>query len=86
MSQSGSEVVAPFGVVGQSDTDRSLEVMYLTAIAVGRTGELDEVLDRVLNLVFDWVEADRGCIMLRDTESGELQPAARCDREPDRMT
>ena len=64
-----------------SESDRSLEVMYLTAIAVGRTDDLDEVLNRVLRLVFDWVEADRGCVMLRDPQSGELQPASRCDRE-----
>ncbi len=80
LSQSAGEALVPVGGAGQSDADRSLEVMYLTAIAVGRTGDLDEVLDRVLNLVFDWVEADRGCIMLRDSESGELHPAARCDR------
>lgn len=70
--------------------DRSLEVMYRTALAVGRTTEIPELLDRVLRLVFDWVEGDRGCIMLRDTETDELQPAARCDREgkhaADRMT
>ena len=65
----------------KSDTDRSLEVMYLTAIAVGRSDDLNEVLGRILRLVFDWVEADRGCIMLRDPESGQLQPAARCDRD-----
>lgn len=63
-----------------TDADRSLEVMYLTAIAVGRTDDLDELLNRILRLVFDWVEADRGCIMLRDNESGELRPAGRCDR------
>ncbi|MEM8913829.1 MAG: ATP-binding protein, partial [Planctomycetota bacterium] len=63
------------------DSDRSLEVMYSTALAVGRTGDLDEVLDRVLRLVFDWVEADRGCIMLQDPESKRLTPAARCDRD-----
>ncbi len=63
-----------------SQSDRSLEVMYLTAIAVGRTDDLDELLNRILRLIFDWVEADRGCIMLRDPESHELQPAARCDR------
>ncbi len=63
-----------------SRADRSLEVMYLTAIAVGRANDLDELLNRILRLVFDWVEADRGCIMLRDPESSELQPAARCDR------
>lgn len=62
------------------DSDRSLEVMYLTALAVGRTDDLDQVLDRVLRLVFDWVEADRGCIMLRDPETKRLIPAARCDR------
>ncbi len=81
LSQSGSDAIIPFGAAAQTEVDRSLEVMYLTAIAVGRTGDLNEVLDRVLNLVFDWVEADRGCIMLRDSESGELRPAARCDRE-----
>lgn len=80
LSQSGAGH-AITGVQSQSDADRSLEVMYLTALAVGRTDDLDEVLDRVLHLVFDWVEADRGCVMLRDNETGQLQPAARCDRE-----
>ena len=63
-----------------SNPDRSLEVMYLTAIAVGRTHDMDELLNRILQLVFDWVEADRGCIMLRDNETNHLQPAARCNR------
>ena len=65
----------------QAAGDRSLEVMYLTALAVGRTTEIPELLDRVLRLVFDWVEADRGCIMLRDQQSQTLRPAARCDRK-----
>ena len=46
LSQSGSDSLVSLGGRGQSDADRSLEVMYLTAIAVGRTGELDQVLDR----------------------------------------
>ncbi|TWU23106.1 Sensor protein ZraS [Novipirellula galeiformis] len=64
-----------------TDADRSLEVMYLTAIAVGRTDDLNQVLNRILRLVFDWIEADRGCVMLRDNESGLFQPAARVDRQ-----
>ncbi|EMI40661.1 sensor protein atoS [Rhodopirellula sp. SWK7] len=68
------------------DTDQSLEVMYLTALAVGRTDDLNEVLDRVLKLIFDWVEADRGCVMLRDPETKRLTPAARCDREQSRVS
>ncbi|MEM9364477.1 MAG: ATP-binding protein [Planctomycetota bacterium] len=62
------------------DADRSLEVMYRTAIAVGRAADLNEVLERILHLVFEWVEADRGCIMLRDPESNRLTPATRRDR------
>lgn len=68
--------------VSAASGDRSLEVMYLTALAVGRTSDLDELLRRVLQLVFDWVVADRGCIMLADPETGELQPTARIDRQP----
>ncbi len=80
LSHSGSDYKVPKDKRRRTDADRSLEVMYLTAIAVGRTDELNEVLDRILQLVFDWVEADRGCVMLRDPETGHLQPAARCDR------
>lgn len=82
LSQSGSDSKILKNVSSSdSDSDRSLEVMYLTAIAVGRTDDLNQVLNRVLRLVFDWVEADRGCVMLRDPESKHLQPAARCDRQ-----
>jgi two-component system, NtrC family, sensor kinase len=66
---------------GRPESDRNLEVMYLTALAVGRTDSIPELLDRVLRLVFDWVAADRGCVMLREGESNPLRPAARCDRE-----
>ncbi|MDA8743008.1 FHA domain-containing protein [Rubripirellula amarantea] len=84
LSQSASEsspavVVSNSSEARISEADRSLEVMYLTAIAVGRTDDLGEVLQRVLRLVFDWVEADRGCVMLQDQQSGRLRPAARCD-------
>ena len=77
LSGSGSARPLHSGV----DADRSLEVMYLTALAVGRTDDIPELLDRILRLVFDWVDGDRGCIMLRDNETQRLRPAARCDRQ-----
>jgi len=58
----------------------SLQVMYRTALAVSHTLDIDELLGRVLQLVFEWVEADRGCIMLLDPESRELVVKARRDR------
>ena len=58
----------------------NLQVMYRTALAVSHTLDIDELLGRILNLVFEWVEADRGCIMLIDPETGELASKARRDR------
>jgi len=58
----------------------NLQVMYRTTLAVSHTLDIDDLLARVLELVFEWVEADRGCIMLLDADTGILQPKARRDR------
>ena len=58
----------------------NLQVMYRTALAVSHTLDIDELLGRILQLVFEWVEADRGCIMLLDPESKQLRTKARRDR------
>jgi signal transduction histidine kinase len=55
--------------------------MYRTALAVSHTLDIDELLDRILELIFEWVEADRGCIMLVDRETENLKPAVRKDRK-----
>jgi signal transduction histidine kinase len=59
----------------------NLQVMYRTALAVSHTLDIDELLDRILELIFEWVEADRGCIMLVDRETEALKPAVRKDRK-----
>jgi len=59
----------------------NLQVMYRTALAVSHTLDIDELLGRVLQLVFEWVEADRGCIMLLDPETREPRVRARRDRQ-----
>ena len=63
----------------------NVQVMYRTALAVSHTLDIDELLGRILQLVFEWVEADRGCIMLLDAETGEPRARARRDRQ-DGMT
>ena len=57
-----------------------LDVMYHTALATSHTLDTSQLLHRIMELVFEWVEADRGCIMLIDPESGELTPAVRRNR------
>jgi signal transduction histidine kinase len=52
----------------------NLQIMYRTALAVSHTLDIDQLLQRIMELIFEWVEADRGCIMLTDLESDALYP------------
>src|SRR5262249_28113354 len=53
----------------------NLSVMYDASQAISHILDLNELLQRILELVFRSIEADRGCIMLRN-DSGELEPKA----------
>jgi signal transduction histidine kinase/pSer/pThr/pTyr-binding forkhead associated (FHA) protein len=59
----------------------NLQIMYRTALAVSHTLDIDQLLQRIMELIFEWVEADRGCIMLMDTLSKTLQPRVRRTRK-----
>src|SRR5215470_5629530 len=52
----------------------NLQVMYRTALAVSHTLDIDQLLNRIMQLIFEWVEADRGCIMLLDEQTKGLSP------------
>jgi signal transduction histidine kinase len=58
----------------------NLQIMYRTALAVSHTLDIDQLLDRIMQLIFEWVEADRGCIMLLDEQSKQLVPKVRRNR------
>ncbi|MBN2218340.1 MAG: FHA domain-containing protein [Pirellulales bacterium] len=64
----------------------NLQVMYRTALAVSHTLDIDQLLQRIMDLIFEWVEADRGCIMLINGETGRLEPKARRTRQKARRT
>ncbi|HEX7447224.1 MAG TPA: ATP-binding protein [Pirellulales bacterium] len=59
----------------------NLQVMYRTALAVSHTLDIDQLLQRIMQLIFEWVEADRGCIMLIHPETSELEPKVRRNRK-----
>jgi signal transduction histidine kinase len=59
----------------------NLQVMYRTALAVSHTLDIDQLLQRIMELIFEWVEADRGCIMLMDATTKTLQPKVRRTRK-----
>jgi two-component system NtrC family sensor kinase len=58
----------------------NLQIMYRTALAVSHTMDIDQLLARIMEMIFDWVDADRGCIMLKDLETGKLTPKVRRHR------
>lgn len=63
----------------------NLQIMYRTALAVSHTLDIDQLLYRIMDLIFEWVETDRGCVMLVDRETGELFPkVSRHRRRPQR--
>ncbi len=55
-------------------TRSNLQIMYQTALAASHTLDIDQLLQRIMEFIFEWVETDRGCIMLIDRESEELTP------------
>lgn len=66
------------GISLPENTDGHLHVMYQTALAVSHTLDVDQLLIRIMELILDWVRADRGCIFLLDPETD--QPVAKVAR------
>ncbi len=58
----------------------NLQIMYRTALAVSHTLDIDQLLARIMEMIFEWVDADRGCIMLKDLDTGQLVPKVRRHR------
>jgi len=79
----GSRILTPGEIVESPWLARArsnLQVMYHTALAVSHTLDIDQLSQRILELIFEWVEADRGCLMLVDAETDALVPKARRNR------
>ena len=71
------------GALPMSGVRRNLAIMYHTALAVSHTLDIDQLLERIVELIFEWVDADRGCVMLIDRETDEWIPKVRRDRNDD---
>src|SRR5262249_8917834 len=54
----------------------NLTIMYEASQAVSHILDLDQLLHRILELIFRSIEADRGCVMLRHPETGQFEPKA----------
>jgi signal transduction histidine kinase/pSer/pThr/pTyr-binding forkhead associated (FHA) protein len=54
----------------------NLSIMYEASQAVSHILDLNQLMDRIMELVFRSIEADRGCIMVRNPDSGQFEPKA----------
>jgi signal transduction histidine kinase len=54
----------------------NLAILYEASQAVSHILDIDQLLDRILELTFRSIAADRGCVMLRHPETGALEPKA----------
>ncbi|QGQ21440.1 FHA domain-containing protein [Gimesia benthica] len=63
------------GIVQQQDVQNDLQALYRIAeAAVSPTISQEELLKRILDLTINTVGADRGCMLITDPQSGEIQP------------
>ena len=70
-------------ILKRSATNKSpWEIMYRTSLAVSRTLDIDQLLEQIIDLIFQWVQCDHACVMLQDQHNGRLRPAYRKNRRP----
>src|SRR5262249_32980139 len=54
----------------------NLTIMYEASQAVSHILDLNDLLERILELIFGSIEADHGCVMLCNPDSGDIEPKA----------
>jgi signal transduction histidine kinase len=54
----------------------NLGVMYEAIQAVSHILDVNQLLERIMELIFRSIEADRGCIMLKNPSDGQFEPQA----------
>lgn len=54
-----------------------LHLLYEMTLSLSRCTDIDRLTAELLDLIFQWVDADRGCILLFDSSSNRLIPRAK---------
>lgn len=63
-------------LVQDPQADAHLKMMYHTTLVTSQTLDIDLLLHRILDLIFEWMEIERGSILLYNPETTQLVPAA----------
>jgi len=57
------------------------EIMYRTSLTVSRTLDINQLIEQIVDLIFQWVQCDHACVMLQDQSTGTLTPVYRKNRK-----
>ncbi len=57
------------------------EIMYRTVLAVSRTMDIDQLLQQILDFIFQGVGCDRGCILLSEEDPPRMRPVVYRNRK-----
>ena len=77
-AEGGRILAQPEQVKGPWLKDRlaNLGIRYEAIQAVSHILDLNQLLEKIMDLIFKSIDADRGCIMLRGSDNGVLEPKA----------
>ena len=82
--EQGSQILQEALLLGRADTQsrytRGLRLVYEAARTATGTLDIHQLLQRILHLVFEFVSADRGCVLLAEADSQRLTPAVQISR------
>ncbi len=56
------------------------DIVYQVGQAISRTVDVDALMRQVLDLIFQWIHCDRGCVLVVDEVSGHLTQTYRRNR------
>jgi two-component system, NtrC family, sensor kinase len=66
-----------------TSTPSNWEIMYRTVLAVSRTMDIDQLLQQILEFIFQGIACERGCVLLLDDNTQKLRPVVHHHRKPD---
>ena len=65
------------------DTHKRLAILYQVADVIRNILNLDELLDQIMNIIYEVIKPDRGFIMIKDMATGKFVPRAIRRRDVD---
>lgn len=64
--------------------DNDLRFLYRASLATGRNADCGLMLREILQLIFDWIAVDRGCVLLKNDIDGAFETKAFLSRSVDK--